>query len=67
MENIVFLYVFFTGCICTSWLYEKTNTFFDTVLNILCGFMAGWLATPILIGRAINKIYKIKVNICGMD
>ena len=56
MENIVFLYVFFTGCIFTSWLCEKTDTFFDRVLNIFCGFFAGWLATPILIGRTIKKI-----------
>ena len=56
MENIVFLYVFFTGCICTSWLCETTDTFFDTVFKILCGFLAGWLITPILIGRAIKKI-----------
>lgn len=58
MENIVFLYVFFTGCILTSWLRETTDTFFDTVFNILCGFITGWLITPILIGRAIKKIYK---------
>ena len=60
MEHIVFLYVFFTGCIFTSWLDEKIDTFFDTVLNILCGFIGGWLITPILIGKAIKQIYKGK-------
>lgn len=60
MENIVFLYVFFTGCILTSWLCETTDTFFDRVFNILGGFIAGWLITPILVGRAIKQIYKGK-------
>lgn len=60
MENIVFLYVFFTGCIFTSWLCETTDTFFDKVFNILCGFITGWLITPILVGRAIKQIYKGK-------
>lgn len=62
MENIVFLYVFFTGCIFTSWLSDKTDTFFDRVFNILGGFIVGWLITPILIGRAIKKIEYGKVQ-----
>ena len=58
MESIIFLYVFFTGCIYASWLWETTDIFFDKILNILFGFFAGWLITPILIGRALKKIYK---------
>ena len=58
MEYIVFLYVFFTGCILTSWVWKKTDTFFDNLLNISFGFTCGWFATPILIGRAIKQIYK---------
>ena len=58
MEHIIFLYVFFTGCVYTSWLWDTTDKFFDGILNILFGFINGWYVTPILIGRAIKQIYK---------
>ena len=56
MENIVFLYVFFTGCVYTSWLWETTNNFFDKILNILFGFINGWYITPILIGKVMAHL-----------
>ena len=67
MENIVFLYVFFTGCIYTSFMWDSKEGILLKVLTTILGFSLGWFATPILIGRAINKIYKIKVISYGMD
>ena len=55
--EIIFLYLFFTGCVYTAFLWETTDTFFDKVLNILFGFINGWFVTPMLIGRTIKKIY----------
>lgn len=57
MELIIFLYVFFTGCVYTSWLWDTTDHFSLKFLNICFGFLYGWFVTPILIGRAISKIY----------
>jgi len=58
MECIIFLYVFFTGCVHTSWLWDTTNTFWVKFMDILFGFVVGWFMTPILIGRAIKQFYK---------
>ena len=58
MEYIIFLYVFFTGCVYTSWLWDLKDSFWLKLLNILFGFINGWYITPILIGRAIKQIYK---------
>ena len=57
-ENIIFLYVFFTGCIYTSWMLNLKENIWLKVLTIIFGFIFGWFATPILIGRAIKQIYK---------
>ena len=58
MEYIIFLYVFFTGCVYTSWMWDKTNHYVWKFMNIWIGFTTGWFVTPILIGRAIKQIYK---------
>ena len=58
MENIIFLYVFFTGCVYASWLWDSEDHFWLKFLNICFGFVNGWIATPILIGRMIAQIYK---------
>ncbi len=58
MEHIIFLYVFFTGCIYTSWMWDSEDHFWLKFLSILVGFIYGWFATPILIGRAIKQVYK---------
>lgn len=57
-EIIIFLYVFFTGCVYTSWMLDTTDPFWLKFMNICFGFTTGWFATPILIGRAIKQIYK---------
>ena len=53
MEHIIFLYVFFTGCVYTSWTWDTKDTFGIKIFIIIFGFISGWYATPILIGRAI--------------
>jgi hypothetical protein len=58
MKYIIFLYVFFTGCVYTSWLWDTKDTFGIKIFNILFGFINGWYVTPILIGRVIKQIYK---------
>ena len=58
MEHVIFLYVFFTGCVYTSWLWDLKDCIWLKVLNIIFGFTLGWFVTPILIGRAIKQIYK---------
>ena len=58
MEHIIFLYVFFTGCVYTSWMWDLKDDVWLKVLTIIFGFFLGWFATPILIGRAIKQIYK---------
>jgi len=58
VEIIIFLYVFFTGCVYTSWMWDKKYGFVINFLNIFFGFINGWYITPILIGRTIRKIYK---------
>jgi hypothetical protein len=58
MEYIIFLYIFFTGCIYTSWLWDLKEPFWFNFLNIFIGFVNGWYITPILIGRVIKQIYK---------
>ncbi len=57
MEHIIFLYVFFTGCIYTSWMWDTKEWFIVKVMNVVFGFVLGWLITPLLIGRAIKQIY----------
>lgn len=54
MENIVFLYVFFTGCIYTSYMWDSKGDILLKVLTITFGFFWGWFMTPILIGRALK-------------
>lgn len=58
MEHIIFLYVFFTGCVYTSWIWDLKDPFWLKLMNIYFGFVVGWFLTPILIGRAIKQIYK---------
>lgn len=65
MENIVFLYVFFTGCIFTSFMWDSKEDILLKVITVVLGFLFGWFATPILIGRVINK--SINKNSYGMD
>ena len=61
METIIiFLYAFFTGCIYTSWLWDADDRLGIRLMNILFGFINGWYITPILIGRALTKIYDNK-------
>ena len=57
MELIIFLYVFFTGCIYASWLWDAENSFGIRLMSVLFGLIVGWWATPILIGRAIREFY----------
>ena len=59
MELIV-LYIFFTGLIYVSWRLNSEDPIWRTVLYTFFGFILGWIVTPILIGRAIRKIYKDK-------
>ena len=58
MEHIIFLYVFFTGCVYTSWLWDAKDHFWFKFMNICFGFIYGWIITPILIGRTIKQVYK---------
>ena len=58
MEKFIFMYVFFTGCIYTSWMWDLKDNIYLKVFNIIFGFTLGWFVTPILIGRAIKQIYK---------
>jgi len=58
MEHIIFLYVFFTGCVYTSWMWDLKDNIWLKVLTISFGFTMGWLVTPVLIGRAIKQVYK---------
>jgi len=58
MEHIIFLYMFFTGCVYTSWVWDSEDFIWLKVLNIIFGFSLGWFVTPILIGRAIKQFYK---------
>ena len=58
MEYIILLYIFFTECVYTSWLWDLKDPFWIKFLNILFGFINGWYLAPILIGRAIKQIYK---------
>ena len=56
MEQIVFLYIFFNGCVCTSWLWDTKDHFVEKFITIIYGFVIGWFITPILIGRVIKRI-----------
>ena len=58
MEHIIFLYVFFTGCVYTSWMWDTKEPFWVNCIEICVGFATGWFMTPILIGRAIKQFYK---------
>ena len=58
MEYIIYLYIFFTGLVYASWMWETKDHFFLKFLGICIGFIYGWFATPLLIGRAIKQIYK---------
>jgi hypothetical protein len=58
MEHIIFLYVFFTGCVYASWLFDTKDHFIVKFMCVCCGFVNGWIVTPILIGRVIKQIYK---------
>ena len=58
MEHIIFLYVFFTGCVYTSWMWDTKDAFWLKFMNIFFCFIYGWFVTPILIGRTIKQIYK---------
>lgn len=57
MENIC-LYIFVTGLIYASWLYDSKDHFWIKFLNAIFGFVNGWYVTPIIIGRMIAQIYK---------
>lgn len=56
MEHIIFLYVFFTGCVYTSWLWNATDCSVDKFITIIIRFILGWFVTLILIGRVIKRI-----------
>jgi hypothetical protein len=58
MELIILLYMFFTGCIYASWLWDAEYPIGDKLLSILFGLIHGWIVTPILIGRVLRKFYK---------
>lgn len=58
MEVIIYLYMIFTGCVYMSWLWDAEDPFWIKLLNILSALTLWWFVTPILIGRAIEKIYK---------
>ena len=56
--EIVLLYVFFSGLIYISWMYDSKDSIAIYIINVIFGFTCGWFITPILIGRAIAQIYK---------
>ncbi len=58
MEYLIFLYVFFAGCVYASWLWDPEDHFIVQFMWVCYGLVNGWIATPILIGRAIKQIYK---------
>lgn len=54
---IILLYMFVSGIIYISWLWNTEYSLMDKLMTIMFGFMGGWLITPILIGQALAKIY----------
>ena len=56
MEHIIFLYIFFNGCVYTSWLWDTEDHFVAKFITTIFGFVMGWFITPILIGRVIKRI-----------
>lgn len=56
MEHIVFLYIFFNGCVFTSWLWDTKVHFVEKFITAIFGFVMGWFITPILIGRVLKRI-----------
>lgn len=56
--EIVLLYIFFSGLVYISWMYDPKDSWAIIVLNVFFGFTCGWFVTPILIGRAIAQVYK---------
>lgn len=58
MEYIILLYVFFTGCVYTSWAWNLKDSIWIKFFVLFIGFTLGWFITPILIGRVLKQIYK---------
>ena len=58
--EIILLYVFFSGLIFISWMYDSKDSIAIIVINVFFGFICGWFIAPIIIGRAIAQIYKEK-------
>ena len=56
--ELIILYIFFTGLIYVSYIWDSKDSTLDYVLNTIVGFIVGWFIIPILIGRVIKKIYK---------
>ena len=56
--EIVLLYIFFSGLVYISWMYDSKDSIAIYIINVAFGFICGWFITPILIGRAIAQIYK---------
>ena len=57
---IILLYIFFTGCIFTCWLWNSKDHPGVKILNVIFGFITGWYMTPYLIGQALIKILNSK-------
>lgn len=56
--EIVLLYVFFSGLVYISWMYDSKDSLAIKIINVFFGFTCGWFVTPILIGRTIAQICK---------
>lgn len=56
MEKIIFLYIFFNGCVYTAWLWDTKAHFVEKFIITIFGFAMGWLVTPIIIGRVLKWI-----------
>lgn len=56
--EIILLYVFFSGLIYISWMYDSKDSIAIIFFNVIFGFICGWFVTPIIIGRAFAQIYK---------
>ena len=55
--EIFVLYFIVAGVIYASWLWDEEESWCNWI-NVPFGLIHGWIITPILIGRALTKIYK---------
>ena len=58
MNELIILYCFVSGLIYASWLYDSKEDMLSILLCTIFAMFSGWFVTPILIGRALKKIYK---------